>query len=207
MGNPPFVGARLMKQGSIQKKEVQDTFGKIKDVQDLDYVTCWYKIAANYIQNTKIEVCFVSTNSICQGSQVPILWNILLNEFHIHINYAYQTFRWNSESLDQAAVHCVIVCFANYNRKSKYIYPLDSDKQIVKNISPYLTEGTDTFVVASKNALCNVPKMSFGNQPRDGGNFVISPDERTEILSKEPDLEKWLHPYIGAEEWQFDSSD
>ncbi|SCX25341.1 Type II restriction/modification system, DNA methylase subunit YeeA [Ruminococcaceae bacterium P7] len=201
MGNPPFVGARLMKQGSIQKKEVQDTFGKIKDVQDLDYVTCWYKIAANYIQNTKIEVCFVSTNSICQGSQVPILWNILLNEFHIHINYAYQTFRWNSESLDQAAVHCVIVCFANYNRKSKYIYPLDSDKQIVKNISPYLTEGTDTFVVASKNALCNVPKMSFGNQPRDGGNFVISPDERTEILSKEPDLEKWLHPYIGAEEF------
>lgn len=201
MGNPPFVGARLMKQGSIQKKEVQDTFGKIKDVQDLDYVTCWYKIAANYIQNTKIEVCFVSTNSICQGSQVPILWNTLLNEFHIHINYAYQTFRWNSESLDQAAVHCVIVCFANYNRKSKYIYPLDSDKQIVKNISPYLTEGTDTFVVASKNALCNVPKMSFGNQPRDGGNFVISPDERTEILSKEPDLEKWLHPYIGAEEF------
>ena len=201
MGNPPFVGARLMKQGSIQKKEVQDTFGKIKDVQDLDYVTCWYKIAANYIQNTKIEVCFVSTNSICQGSQVPILRNILLNEFHIHINYAYQTFRWNSESLDQAAVHCVIVCFANYNRKSKYIYPLDSDKQIVKNISPYLTEGTDTFVVASKNALCNVPKMSFGNQPRDGGNFVISPDERTEILSKEPDLEKWLHPYIGAEEF------
>ena len=201
MGNPPFVGARLMKQGSIQKKEVQDTFGKIKDVQDLDYVTCWYKIAANYIQNTKIEVCFVSTNSICQGSQVPILWNILLNEFHIHINYAYQTFRWNSESLDQAAVHCVIVCFANYNRKSKYIYPLDSDKQIVKNISPYLTEGTDTFVVASKNALCNVPKMSFGNQPRDGGNFVISPDERTEILSKEPDLGKWLHPYIGAEEF------
>ena len=167
----------------------------------MDYVTCWYKIAANYIQNTKIEVCFVSTNSICQGSQVPILWNILLNEFHIHINYAYQTFRWNSESLDQAAVHCVIVCFANYNRKSKYIYPLDSDKQIVKNISPYLTEGTDTFVVASKNALCNVPKMSFGNQPRDGGNFVISPDERTEILSKEPDLEKWLHPYIGAEEF------
>ncbi|MED9969030.1 MAG: DNA methyltransferase [Ruminococcus sp.] len=201
MGNPPFVGARLMKQGSIQKKEVQDTFGKIKDVQDLDYVTCWYKIAANYIQNTKIEVCFVSTNSICQGSQVPILWNILLNEFHIHINYAYQTFRWNSESLDQAAVHCVIVCFANFNRKSKYIYPLNSDKQIVKNISPYLTEGTDTFVVASKNALCNVPKMSFGNQPRDGGHFVISPDERTEILSKEPDLGKWLHPYIGAEEF------
>ena len=83
MGNPPFVGARLMEQGSVQKKEVQDIFGDIKDVQDLDYVTCWYKLAAQYIQNTKIEVCFVSTNSICQGSQVPILWNVLFNEYHI----------------------------------------------------------------------------------------------------------------------------
>src|SRR5699024_9703540 len=87
MGNPPFVGARLMEQGSVQKKEVQDIFGNIKDVQDLDYVTCWYKLAAEYIQNTKIQVCFVSTNSICQGAQVPILWNVLFNDYHIHINF------------------------------------------------------------------------------------------------------------------------
>lgn len=201
MGNPPFVGARLMKQGSVQKKEVQDTFGSIKDVQDLDYVTCWYKIAAKYIQGTKIEVCFVSTNSICQGSQVPILWNVLLKELRVHINFAYQTFRWNSESLDQAAVHCVIVAFATFNRKQKILYSISSKRQIVRNISPYLTEGSDTFVVASKTALWDVPKMSFGNQPRDGGYFVISPAEREEILSKEPDLGKWLHPYIGAEEF------
>lgn len=201
MGNPPFVGARLMKQGSVQKKEVQDTFGNIKDVQDLDYVTCWYKIAAKYIQGTKIEVCFVSTNSICQGSQVPILWNVLLKELRVHINFAYQTFRWNSESLDQAAVHCVIVAFATFNRKQKILYSISSKRQIVRNISPYLTEGSDTFVVASKTALWDVPKMSFGNQPRDGGYFVISPAEREEILSKEPDLGKWLHPYIGAEEF------
>lgn len=109
MGNPPFVGARLMEQGGAQKKEVQDIFGSIKDVQDLDYVTCWYKLAAQYIQNTKIQVCFVSTNSICQGSQVPILWNVLFNDYHVHINFAYQTFKWNSESSTQAAVHCVIV--------------------------------------------------------------------------------------------------
>lgn len=88
MGNPPFVGARLMEQGSVQKREVQNIFGKIKDVQDLDYVTCWYKLAAEYIQNTKIQVCFVSTNSICQGSQVPILWNILYKNYRIHINFA-----------------------------------------------------------------------------------------------------------------------
>ena len=201
MGNPPFIGARLMDQGSQQKKEVQDTFGSIKDVQDLDYVTCWYKIAAQYIQGTKIEVCFVSTNSICQGSQVPILWNVLLNEYHVHINYAYQTFRWNSESTDQAAVHCVIVSFALFNRKEKNLFSAELSKRIVSNISPYLTEGEDSFVVAAKETLWDVPKMNFGNQPRDGGHFVISPEEREEILAKEPDLEKWLHPYIGAEEF------
>ena len=201
MGNPPFVGARLMDQGSPQKIEVQDTFGDIKDVQDLDYVTCWYKIAAEYIQNTSIEVCFVSTNSICQGSQVPILWNVLLNDLHVHINFAYQTFQWGSESNDQAAVHCVIVCFAAFNRVQKFLFPDGTDKQIVTNISPYLTEGDDVFVTAAKDALWNVPKMNFGNQPRDGGHFVISPEEREDILAKEPELEKWLHPYIGAEEF------
>lgn len=201
MGNPPFVGARMMDQGSQQKKEVQDTFGNIKDVQDLDYVTCWYKIAAQYIQNTKIEVCFVSTNSICQGSQVPILWNVLLNELQVHINFAYQTFRWNSESTDQAAVHCVIVSFATFNRTEKQLFSIEGKKQIVTNISPYLTEGDDAFVTASKDALWDVPKMNFGNQPRDGGYFILSPEEREEILSKEPDLEKWIHPYIGADEF------
>lgn len=201
MGNPPFVGARLMDQGSPQKIEVQDTFGDIKDVQDLDYVTCWYKVAAEYIQNTNIEVCFVSTNSICQGSQVPILWDVLLNRLHVHINFAYQTFQWGSESTDQAAVHCVIVCFATFNRAQKLLFSIESDKQIVRNISPYLTEGDDAFVVAARDALWDVPKMNFGNQPRDGGHFVISPEEREEILAKEPELAKWLHPYIGAEEF------
>lgn len=122
MGNPPFVGARMMEQGSAQKKEVQDIFGDIKDVQDLDYVTCWYKLAAQYIQGTSIEVCFVSTNSICQGAQVPILWNVLFNEYSVHINFAYQTFKWSSESSTQAAVHCVIVGFATFNRSKKWLF-------------------------------------------------------------------------------------
>ena len=201
MGNPPFIGARLMDQGSVQKKEVQDTFGNIKDVQDLDYVTCWYKIAAQYIQGTGIEVCFVSTNSICQGSQVPILWNVLLNDYHIHINYGYQTFRWNSESTDQAAVHCVIVSFSCFNRKEKELYDSDNAKHMVSNISPYLTEGEDGFVVATKNALYDVPKMIFGNQPRDGGYFILSTEEKDELLKKEPDLQKWIRPYVGADEF------
>ena len=201
MGNPPFVWARLMEQGSIQKKEVQDIFGNIKDVQDLDYVTCWYKLAAQYIQNTNIQACFVSTNSICQGSQVPILWNVLFNDYHIHINFAYQTFKWDSESSSQAAVHCVIVGFAGFNRNEKWLVTDGSNGKIVSNISPYLVEGEDIFVVAEKESLCGMSKMSFGNQPRDGGFFVIKEDEYHDIMEKEPELQKWLHPYIGADEF------
>ena len=201
MGNPPFVGARLMEQGSVQKKEVQNIFGKIKDVQDLDYVTCWYKLAAAYIQNTRIQVCFVSTNSICQGSQVPILWNVLYKDYSIHINFAYQTFKWSSESSTQAAVHCVIVGFAQFNRNEKRLFSTEATSKIVSNISPYLVEGSDTFVVAMKESLHGMPKMSFGNQPRDGGNFVIKEEEYQEIMRKEPELKKWIHPYIGADEF------
>lgn len=201
MGNPPFVGARLMEQGSIQKKEVQNIFGNIKDVQDLDYVTCWYKLAAQYIQNTNIQTCFVSTNSICQGSQVPILWNVLFNDYHIHINFAYQTFKWDSESSSQAAVHCVIVGFAGFNRNEKWLFTDGSNGKVVSNISPYLVEGEDIFVVAEKESLCGMSKMSFGNQPRDGGFFVIKEDEYHDIMEKEPELQKWLHPYIGADEF------
>ena len=200
MGNPPFVGARMMEQGGMQKGDVQSIFGNIKDVQDLDYVTCWYKLSAKMMFGTRIEASLVSTNSICQGSQVPILWGVLFNEYDAHINFAHQTFKWNSESTDQAAVHCVIVGFACFNRIKKLLYSQGNPKQ-VDNIAPYLVEGPDNYVTAHKNALCEVPKMNFGNQPRDGGFFVISPEERTELLKTDPGLSKWLHPYIGADEF------
>ncbi len=201
MGNPPFVGARMMDQGSEQKREVEDIFGDIKDVQDLDYVTCWYKLAAKYIQNTKIEVAFVSTNSICQGAQVPILWDVLFNQYNIHINFAYQTFKWGSESNDQAAVHCVIVGFSNFKRSHKTLFATDIKAKNIANISPYLTEGSNQFVVASKDALCDVPKMIFGNQPRDGGHFILTEEEKEFLLHKEPNLNVWIRPYMGADEF------
>ena len=203
MGNPPFIGARMMDQDSEEKEDVHAIFGNIKEVQDLDYVTCWYKVAANYIHNTNIEVCFVSTNSICQGSQVPILWKVLLEECKIHINFAYQTFRWNSQSMEQAAVHCIIVAFAMFDRSEKYIYPTDNQCVKCKNISPYLTDADSIFVEAHKDVISlGVPKMNMGNMARDGGHFFIKDEtEKNTILAQEPDLEKWIHPLIGAEEF------
>lgn len=210
MGNPPFVGARMMIQGSESKKEIEELFGNIKDVQDLDYVTGWYKKAAEYIQQTQVEVGFVSTNSVCQGAQVPILWDILLNKFHIKINFAYQTFRWNSESMEKAAVFCVIVGFSTFSRKDKILYLsninqkelLSKNKYIkVQNINPYLIDAEDGFIIAQKETLCDVPKMMFGNQPRDGGNFILTEEEKNELIKIEPKIEKWIHTYMGAEEF------
>ncbi|SDQ78789.1 hypothetical protein SAMN04487826_2679 [Prevotella sp. khp1] len=201
MGNPPFVGARMMAQGSSQKKDVEDLFGKIKDVQDLDYVCCWYRKAALLMQNSHTRTGFVSTNSICQGSQVPILWNVLLNDFHVHINFAYQTFKWNSEASEKAAVHCVIIGFSTDEVKNKYLFTSGGQMQQVSNISPYLFEGDETFVVSQKTPLCNVPQMNFGNQPRDGGHFVLSEEEKNSLIQEESSVARWIHPYIGAEEF------
>lgn len=206
MGNPPFIGARLMEQDSKQKLQVEEVFGKIKDVQDLDYVTCWFKKAAEYMQKSVTETGFVATNSICQGSQVPILWNVLLNDYHVHINFAHQTFKWNSESSDVAAVHCVIIGFSAKERKEKKIYSYrkidgDAEVQTVAHINPYLFAGEDVFVTAQKEAICDVPKMNFGNQPRDGGHFILSEEEYQEIIKQEPEIVKWIHPYMGANEF------
>ena len=201
IGNPPFVGARMMEQGGEQKKDVKNIFGDIKDVQDLDYVCCWYKKAALLIQGTKARVGLVSTNSICQGSQVPILWNVLLNELNVKINFAYQTFKWESEASERAAVHCVIVGFSVTEPKERFLITPKGQVFYAKNISPYLFDGPNTFVVSQKTPLCDVPQMYFGNQPRDGGQFVLSEDERSELLMQEPQLAKWIHPYIGAEEF------
>lgn len=107
----------------------------------------------------------------------------------------------DSESSSQAAVHCVIVGFAEFNRNEKWLFSDGSNGKIVSNISPYLVEGEEIFAVAEKESLCGMPKMNFGNQPRDGGFFVIKEDEYQDIMKKEPELQKWLHPYIGADEF------
>ena len=122
----------------------------------------------------------------------------------MHINYAYPTFKWTSESSNKAAVHCVIVGFAWRNREEKclyYTYDNGVQKHVVSSISPYLTEGNEMTIEPHKTPLCDVPKMCFGNQPRDGGHFVISPEEREEIVSKDDGAEKFLRPYMGAEEF------
>lgn len=200
IGNPPFLGARNM--ADAQKKAVQSIFSTLSknDVQMLDYVTCWFKKAAEFIVDTKIKVALVSTNSIVQGSQVPILWNLLLEEYKIHINFAYQTFKWTSDSLHQAAVHCVIIGFSQVQTTEKKLFKNSSFIK-VNNISPYLTDTSNVLIENRNQPISNVPQMRFGNQPRDGGNFIFSDDEYQELIKTNPQLEKWFRPYIGANEF------
>lgn len=122
MGNPPFLGARMM--NSKQKKDMNIVFGKLKGLGNLDYVSAWYKKACDYFINTEIECAFVSTNSISQGEQVAILWEPLFEEYKININYAYQTFIWDNEATVKAHVHCVIIAFSQVEREKKYIFSI-----------------------------------------------------------------------------------
>lgn len=201
IGNPPFVGARMMAQGGEQKRDVMEVFGDIKDVQDLDYVCCWFKKAALLIKGTRSECALVATNSICQGAQVPILWGVMLRDLGMKINFAWRTFRWTSESADKAAVHVVIVGFAGFDWPQKAIYSADGARREARSIGPYLVEGGDTLVAARKTPLCDVPKMCFGNQPRDGGHFVIDEEERARLTRDDPAAALFLRPYVGSDEF------
>lgn len=198
MGNPPFVGARLM--SAEQKKDVTDIFNGVKNSGNLDYVSCWYKKAADMIIGTDIRAALVSTNSITQGEQVAILWKYLF-EHGVHIDFAYRTFRWDSESSLKAHVHCVIVGFSTApNDMPKKIYDGENFK-IVNNINGYLVDAEDVFIDSRSMPLCDVPQIGIGNKPIDGGNYLFKEDEMKEFIKKEPASEKYFRKWIGSEEF------
>ncbi len=198
LGNPPFVGARTM--GPAQKMEVKDLAHDIAKNFDLDYVSASYLKAADFIQGTSASVAFVSTNSITQGVQVSALWKHLTKSKGVSIDFAYETFVWDSEARGKARVHCVIVGFSLGGKKAKYLFAADGEKRRVGHINPYLVDAPDVFIEATASPISPVLRMVNGNQPRDGGHLVLSPEERTHILADEPQIDKFIRPYLGAEE-------
>lgn len=191
MGNPPFVGFTYMSEN--QKRDMQNVFPGIKN---LDLVCAWYKISFNYIKDTKIEVCFVSTNSIAQGETVARLWQTL----NIKINFAYTTFRWDSEATQKAQVHCIIIGFADFDRKQKSIYN-NGKKILVSNINAYLCDAPNVIVNSRNTPLCDVPKMIYGNKPADGGNLIIEDVDYNEFITKDPYSKRYIKPLLGAVEY------
>ncbi|MDO4563899.1 MAG: methylase [Clostridia bacterium] len=199
MGNPPFVGARLM--GKEQKDDLLSVFGsKWRNAGNLDYVSCWYKKAADMMGGTDIRTALVSTNSVSQGESVAILWKPLF-ESGVHIDFAHRTFRWDSEASIKAHVHCVIIGFSIApNRKPKFIYSEDR-LQVAQNINGYLLDAENVFVESRSKPICDVPEVGMGNQPIDSGNYLFTREERDAFLEKEPAAEKWFVPWYGAQEF------
>jgi hypothetical protein len=199
MGNPPFVGFSLMQ--AEQKEDVALIFPGTKNV---DYVACWYMKAIKFIKETNIECSFVSTNSICQGEIVPVLWTKLLAE-GITINFAHRTFVWSSEAKAKAAVHCVVIGFAIFDRSSKIIFD-GSQRRVAKNINPYLLDSDNIIVYAQRKPFGNVPTMVYGNKPADGGNLIIEKVDYEDFIAREPNSVKYIRKYVGAVEFLHNES-
>ena len=205
IGNPPFVGHSI--QNAEQKKDMRaiyvDENGKEYSLAGkIDYVAGWYFKASELIFGTAAKVAFVSTNSICQGEQVAGVWKPIYDRFNISIDFAYQTFQWNSEAKDKAAVHCIIVGFSSDTNKGiKKLYTSSNTLELVENISPYLLPGKTIFVESLKKPLGNVSPMYFGSKPTDGGFFFLTPEEREEFVRKEPQSLKYIRKVLGAQEY------
>ena len=193
MGNPPFVGFKFAEKS--QKEDMQIVFKDSIKPSLLDYVCCWYKKAAEYIQGTTCEIAYVSTNSISQGQMAGDLWTLLQNKYDVIINFAWRSFVWNSESGNTASVHVVIISFSCMPRKTKILFSENTYKK-VSNISPYLIEGENILVTSRKKPLCSVPEISMGNQAMDGGNLIIEANEYDDFVKKEPTAIPYIKRYM-----------
>lgn len=196
-GNPPYLGSR--RQDESQKKDMEIVFKR--DFGELDYIACWFMVGAKYIKGTKAKYAFVSTNSICQGLQVALLWKRVLKNGLV-INFAYKSFKWQNNAKYNAAVICVIVGLASEKEISKRLLYDDAQCKDVKNISPLLMDGPTIFVKGETVPICKgLPQMNFGNMPADGGKLILSDEEKKELISQNPKAEKYIHPLIGAEDF------
>lgn len=199
IGNPPFVGASMM--SDKQKKDAVNIFGKIKLSNSIDFVGAWYFKAAQLMEtNASLKAALVSTNSICQGEQAAALWEPLYKKYGIRIMFAYRTFRWDSEATLKAHVHCVIIGFQKGVKENRKIY--DGDRLFhVNNINAYLIDAPDVFIDSRSTPISNVPKLTKGNQPSDGGNLILSKDERTTFIQNDPSIDSCIRRYVGAKDY------
>ena len=196
--NPPFVGARMM--SPAQKEDLNSVFPGWKNAGNLDYVSCWYKKAADLMVGTSIRSALVSTNSVTQGEAVANLWKPLFLA-GIHIDFAHRTFRWDSEAKIKAHVHCVIVGFSTApNDKPKVIFSSDRP-QIAENINGYLLDADNIFVESRNKPICDVPEIGIGNKPIDGGNYLFTKEAMQDFVAKEPASKEWFKPWYGSQEF------
>ena len=202
VGNPPFVGARL--KSAEQAEDVALVFGA--RMGELDYVACWYRKAADYIDGTAIRCALVSTNSLSQGEQPAILW-AQLAPFRLNIQFAHRTFHWSNDARNVAAIHCVIIGFAQVEppatrRLFDYAGPrAQPQERAAANINAYLLDAPNVLVMPRSTPLADVPPMVFGSMPNDGGNLLLTEEERATVVARCPDAARWIRRCLGAREY------
>ena len=198
MGNPPFVGY------SLQSKEQKEDLATIMKGfgSNIDYVAAWYlKSAQMMMVNPSIRAALVSTNSITQGEQVTAIWKPLFEQYSIHFDFAYRTFRWDSEADIKAHVHCVILGFSISGNRAKRLYLSDSQTIPAANINGYLMDAPDVFIENRKKPLCNVPEMIKGSSPVDGGNLIIEAKDYEDFIHRDPNSKQFIKRMAGAEDF------
>lgn len=211
LGNPPFVGSKFM--DAKQREELMAVFSKTNGAGVLDYVSAWFGKAAQYIQGTTIKCALVSTNSITQGEQVGVLWNVLLNQYGIKIHFAHRTFKWTiderrAKGMRVAAVYVVIIGFATFDTDGKYLFEYetltaDPHQAKVGNINPYLVDGPNVVVQKRSKPLCDVPPIGIGNKPIDNGNYLFTPEEKAAFIAEEPLSAPFFRLWVGATEFLY----
>lgn len=199
MGNPPFIGARLMNKE--QKNDMKTIFNNLKGLGNLDYVSGWYSKCCEYLDKTNIKCAFVSTNSITQGEQVSLLWEHLYKKYNININFAHRTFVWNSETSQKAQVHCVIIGYSQVDIDNKYIYMKEGLAKKVKRINAYLIDAPMVFINRSRKPLVDVQTINFGSMANDGGFLILNNEEKEELIRKYPEAKKFIRRFLGAREF------
>lgn len=202
-GNPPFLGASMC--SAAQKQEVVDLYGKVKLANSLDYVSGWYYKASEMMAaSPSIRSAFVSTNSITQGEQVYPIWHTLGERFGVEVDFAWRTFVWESEASSKAHVHCVIIGFSIGNESAtphRLFMEGVSMPHVAASINPYLVDAINVIPESRKAPLCNVSALSYGNKPTDNGLFVLSDQEKDELIASDSQAEPLIRPYIGAKEF------
>ena len=198
LGNPPYLGARM--QSKEQKADLASVFKGIKNYKNLDYISCWFIKGAEFIEKTKMQMAFVSTNSISQGEQVSLLWNHIFSK-NLEIKYAHQSFKWTNNAKGNAGVTCVVIGVSTKNNLTKKLYYNGTFKS-VKNINAYLISGTSQTIIKKRTKpISKLPLMQKGNMPYDGGNLSLTTPEKNNLIDKYPDSQIFIKRLYGAREF------
>ena len=195
LGNPPFLGSR--NQNASQKEDMKIAFGK--DFKSLDYVACWLVKGSGFIKSINAQFAFVSTNSICQGEQVALIWPNVLND-KLEIGFCHQTFKWVNNAKYNAGVSVIVVGVRNISNRQKKIFK-DNRYSIVQNINPYLTGGSSIYVNRRSKTLSDLPPIVYGSMPNDGGNLILSTQEKEEAILKYHGIEIYFRRFLGAHDF------